>query len=151
FERWGLQGHPSLVLADPQGRAYADLRDGRVPDQAEAYVKLMTQLQAQRRQRDALIAQAAAAEGPQKAKLLDEALRGVPERFVQSDYGDVVGQIVQLTAGVPGALRDKYTALELGRRQSAVRSAMASPKCDWGGTLKQIEEIIDGLKPGGKE
>src|SRR5262249_54322082 len=150
LSKWGLKGFPSLILADAHGRPYANLRDKRIKDEAEAYVQLMTQLGQQRAQRDELLARASTAEGVAQAKLLDQALGLVPQSFIESDYGDLVTQIRQLDPEDAAGLRTKYTAVELHQRHSEVKAALDKPNCDWDGTLKQIDDVIAKLKPTGQ-
>ncbi len=149
FHKWHLQGFPSIILADPQGRPYGNLREGNIPDQPEAYVQMMSKLRQNRVHRDQMLVIALAAEGLERARLLDQALSVLPKTFVESDYGDVVTQILQLDPADKGGLRAKYVPYELNRRRSAVQAAMAQENCDWDGMVKQINAMIAQLRPSG--
>jgi serine/threonine-protein kinase len=148
FRRWGLKGLPSLILADSQGRAYANLREHLVPDQAESYVALMERLRRTRLRRDEYLTRALTVEGLKRADLLDKALSLLPEEFVQADYGDAVAQILEIDPRDRAGLRSKYLPLAVGQRRVDVEQAIK--KQDWRGTIDQIDKVIAELKPTGK-
>ena len=94
-------------MADAQGRPYANLRDGKVRDNAAEYVKRMDELRKVRVARDELLAQALALEGLDKAKCLDKALELVPPDF-RGEYPEIVKQIYDLDPRDQAGLRSKY-------------------------------------------
>ncbi|MBI1913775.1 MAG: protein kinase [Planctomycetes bacterium] len=146
FHRWGLKGFPSLILADAQGRPYANLRGGTpVRDTPEAYVQLMTKLRQNRLARDEHFTRALAEEGQAKANSLDRALSLLPRDFIQADYGDALAQVLELDPLDKAGLRSKYLPLLLGNRRIDVQDAMK--KQDWDGTIVKIDKIINDLKP----
>jgi serine/threonine-protein kinase len=148
FRRWGLRGFPSLILADSQGRAYANLRDRRVPDEPQAYIQLMEQMRANRLRRDEYLTRALGAEGLAKADLLDKALSLLPKDFAQADYGDAVAKILEIDPQNKAGLRTKYLPLAVDRRRVDVDQAMK--RQDWHGSILQIDKIIAELNPTGK-
>jgi serine/threonine-protein kinase len=146
LERWGLKGFPSLILADAQGRPYANLRDGKVRDDAAAYVQRMEELRKVRVDRDELLAQAAGLEGVEKAKIMDKALSLLPADF-RGDYHEIVAQIRALDSQDQAGLHSKYLPLVVGKRRIDVQETMR--KQDWDGTILKIDKIIEELKPTG--
>jgi tetratricopeptide (TPR) repeat protein len=147
FRRWGLDGFPSLILADAQGRPYANLRDGRVRDDAAAYVQRMEQLRQVRISRDELLTQALSLEGAAKAQCLDKALSLLPADF-QNEYRDAVAQICELDPDDRAKLRSKYLPVLVDKRRKDVQEAMR--KQDWDGTILKIDKIIEEFKPTGE-
>jgi tetratricopeptide (TPR) repeat protein len=148
LEKWGLEGFPSLILADAQGRPYASLRDGNVRDESTVYVELMEKLRKNRVTRDELLAKSLAAEGLEKAQALDKALELVPRTFLAGAYLDIVSQILSLDPEDKEGLRSKYLPTILSKRRVDVQEAMK--KQDWDGTVLKIDKIIAELKPTGK-
>jgi thioredoxin-related protein len=104
--KYGVEGYPTIVLADAKGRAYA--QTGYRPGGAEGYLKHLAELRAGREKRDAAFAQAAAAKGIERAKLLDQAMATLDPGLVMSSYGSVVEEIVKLDPQNKAGLRKKY-------------------------------------------
>ncbi|HEV3235900.1 MAG TPA: thioredoxin family protein, partial [Gemmataceae bacterium] len=142
---WGLRGFPSLILADPQGRPYTNLRDGRVRDDAADYVNLMTKSRQDRQTRDEWFAKAAAAEGIEKANCLDKALSLVSTQFLQAGYPDALARILELDPDDKAGLREKYLPQVMTKSRLDVQDLMK--KQDWDGTILKIDKIIEDLKP----
>jgi serine/threonine-protein kinase len=148
MQRWGLNSFPSLILADAQGRPYANLRDGKVQsDNAAEYVTRMEELRKVRVSRDELLAQAFTREGLEKAKCLDQALELLPPDF-RGEYPEIVKQICELDAQDQAGLRSKYLPVLVRKPRIAVQELMQ--KQDWDGTILKIDKIIEELKPTGK-
>jgi serine/threonine protein kinase/Flp pilus assembly protein TadD/thioredoxin-related protein len=150
LSKWGLVGFPSLILADAQGRPYANLREGKVkvPDEAAAYVKLMAAELENRSKRDECFARAAQAQALDRARYLDQALSLVPADFIATGYGDTVNEILNLDSADAAGLRSKYLPYAVNKRRVDVLAA--KNKQDWNGTIVQIDKIIEELKPTGK-
>jgi serine/threonine-protein kinase len=150
FKRWGLTGFPGLILCDARGRPYANLRDEKVVrDDPAAYVARMAQLRQDRVSRDDFLTQALAAEGLDRAKLLDKALSLVPDDFIQAEYGAEATQVLELDPQDKAGLRSKYLPLVVGHRRVDVDAAMQ--KQDWPGTIDKIDKILEELKPTGAQ
>jgi serine/threonine-protein kinase len=146
FQRWGLEGFPSLILADAHGRPYANLRDGQVRDDAAAYVQRMEKLRQVRISRDEFLTQALGLEGMEKAHKLDKALNLIPSSF-QPEYQETVAQICELDANDKAGLRSRYLPHMVSKRRIDVQEAMK--KQDWDGTILRINKIMEELKPTG--
>jgi serine/threonine-protein kinase len=147
FQRWGLHGFPSLILADAQGRPYANLRDGQVRDVAADYIRRMEQLRQVRVSRDELLTQALTLEGLERARCLDKALSLLPAQL-QNEYREAVTQICDLDPDDKAKLRSKYLTILVDKGRSDVQEAMR--KQDWDGTILKIDKILEELKPTGK-
>lgn len=88
-----VQGFPTIILMDAQGRPYA--RSGYRPGGVEKYLAHLDDLRSVRVQRDRHFATAAEAEGVSKARALAEALELLPEEDVDAFYGDQVAAITE--------------------------------------------------------
>jgi len=135
-DKHGIRGFPTILLADATGKPYA--KTGYRRGGADAYLKHLDELRAVREQRDAAMAKAAAAQGVEKAKLLDEALGVLDSALVMIAYSDVVDQIVALDADGTAGLKKKYAAMALVAK---VEAAMRTNKIDEANAL-----IDQGLK-----
>ena len=121
----GVTGYPTIILADAEGRPYA--KTGYQPGGAEKYMESLGELRKAREKRDAALAKAEAAEGVEKAKLLDEALSALDSSLVMPSYSDVVDQILKLDPENKAGLKAKYEAVAL---MNKVRTAMRRGKAD---------------------
>jgi thioredoxin-related protein len=94
--QFGIQGYPTIFLADSQGRPYAQL--GYEKGGPEAYLKILEEARAGRLRRDDAFSKASSASGLQKAKSLRDALAELPEALVSTHYQDVLNEIRSLDA-----------------------------------------------------
>jgi thioredoxin-related protein len=92
-EKYRVQGYPSIVLCDAEGRPFAST--GYQEGGPEKYVEHLNELRANKSKRDESFAAADKAEGPAKAKALVAALDAMKldDEMVLSFYGDIVKQI----------------------------------------------------------
>jgi thioredoxin-related protein len=74
-KQFAIRGYPTIVLADAQGRPYA--QTGYQPGGADAYVKHLDELQQVKVKRDDAWKKAEGAKGAEKAKLLAEGLKAL--------------------------------------------------------------------------
>src|SRR5262249_33416998 len=110
MRRWGLNAYPSLILTDSQGRPYASVIAAQ--SNPEAYVQVIDNAFRTRSQRDGYLAKAFAAEGVEKAKLLDQAINTIPRNLVAAaEYADLRKQIIDADSEDKGGLRSKYLAV----------------------------------------
>ena len=114
-DKYGVEGYPTIVLADPAGEAFA--LTGYRPDGPDAYVSHLQDLLAGKKKRDEHLEAAKAAEGIEKAKRLDDALS--IEGIVVPDAVEVMDQIIALDADNAAGLRDKYQELVKAERGKA--------------------------------
>lgn len=134
-DRYGIEGFPTVVLADAAGRPYAftGFRDeGPTP-----YLAHLGELQQSRIKRDTALEKAAAASGLERARLLDEALSAMDSSIAPVYYADLVEEIGQLDEDDQGGLRTKYFA----QRDREMRQAIMSD-IDMVARLQQPEIAI---------
>lgn len=90
-QKYQVQGFPTILITDPQGRPYA--KTGYQAGGPEAYVKHLAELQKNKAARDASFAKAEDAKGVDKAMALYAGLQEVPEDY-RSQYEDVIKEII---------------------------------------------------------
>ncbi len=92
-EEFGIEGYPTIVLADPSGRPYATT--GYQPGGPEKYVAHLNELRGRKTARDEAFAAADKLEGPAKSKALIDALGklDLSESAVAHHYPQVLEQI----------------------------------------------------------
>jgi thioredoxin-related protein len=92
-EKYAVQGYPSILLCDAEGRPYA--ATGYQEGGPEKYVTHLNELRTAKTKRDEAFAAAGKAEGPAKAKALMAALDAMKldDQIVLNFYGEVVEQI----------------------------------------------------------
>lgn len=112
-EKWqsklGVEGFPTIFLADAQGRPYAmtGYRDGGVGP----YLAHLAELRRIRETRDEAFAAAKTAQGAERAKHLHEGLSAMQGDFVIANYRDEVEQIIALDAQNEMGLGKMYETL----------------------------------------
>ncbi len=92
--QFGVQGFPSIILADAQGRPYA--KTGYQPGGAEKYLAHLDQLRAVKVRRDEAWKKAEGAQGVEKAKFLAAGLKALDEELVAQHYSKVITEITAL-------------------------------------------------------
>jgi len=92
--QFGIQGFPSIVLADAQGRPYA--QTGYQAGGPEKYLPHLDELRAVRTKRDEAWKKAEGAQGVEKAKFLAAGLKALNEDLVAQHYAKVISEITAL-------------------------------------------------------
>ncbi len=92
--QFGIQGFPSILLADAQGRPYA--KTGYQPGGPEKYLPHLDELRAVKGKRDAEWKKADGAQGLEKAKFLAAGLKVLDEELVAQHYSKVIAEITSL-------------------------------------------------------
>ena len=129
-----IQGFPTIILADSQGRGYA--KTGYQEGGVEPYLKHLATLREVKTKRDELFAKAEKAQGVEKAKLLDAALAVIPDE-ARIGYDEIVKQILELDADGKGGLKAKYAS----QKQADALLALLE-KGDAEGAQKMMAEIV---------
>lgn len=93
-EKYGIQGFPTIILADAAGRPYA--KTGYEEGGPEKYVAHLATLREAKTARDAAFGKAAQAEGLDKAKLLAEGLAKIDPELHNTFYAEEVKSITDL-------------------------------------------------------
>jgi thiol-disulfide isomerase/thioredoxin len=92
-QKYQVQGFPTILLMDAQGRPFA--KTGYQAGGPSAYNKHLDELLKVRTKRDAAFSAAEKVKGPEKAASLVAALKTLPEEVI-GHYGDVMDQISKL-------------------------------------------------------
>ena len=91
---FGIQGFPSIVLTDAQGRPYA--KTGYQPGGPEKYLPHLDELRAVKAKRDEQWKKAEGAQGVEKAKFLAAGLKVLDEEIAAQHYSKVIAEITAL-------------------------------------------------------
>ena len=91
-KRYGIEGFPTIILMDAEGRPYG--RTGYSPGGPEAYLEILNELRQVRQARGEGFASASAAKGVAKAKLLNKVLEKLPPEDVDAFYAETVEEII---------------------------------------------------------
>jgi thioredoxin-related protein len=140
---FGVRGYPTIILTDPQGRAYA--RTGYQAGGPEKYLAHLAELRKVKAERDDLLARAAKAQGVEKAKLLDEALSQLEAQQVLIGYEEELKQLMEADKDNKAGLKNKYLAQE---QMDALLKDFSKTR-DVKGTLTKIDKIVADLNPPG--
>lgn len=138
---FGIRGFPTVVLTDAKGRAYA--RTGYKRGGAEAYLKHLAELRAVKTARDEKLAQAAKADGVEKARCLDAALAPLIKRQVFVGYDDCVNAIIAADAENKLGLKAKYFTLRTWKE-------LRDGDNDFAGCAAKLDAFIKKYAPKGE-
>jgi thiol-disulfide isomerase/thioredoxin len=145
MEQFGVDGFPTIYLADEQGRPYA--QTGYQQGGAEPYLEHLAELAAVRAQRDKLLADADEAKGVAKAQKLADALDTM-DASLHRHYVAWMDQIIELDADGEGGLKQafekKKRALAMASKIQGLKSAMnaAAESGDWGKAGQLIDDFL---------
>ena len=135
-EKFGIEGFPTIVLADAKGRPYA--KTGYQEGGPEKYVKHLAELRKVREDRDEAMKKADAASGLEKAKLIAAALDKIDDDVVEKFYSEEVDQIIALDKDDSlGMKKKKETAGKMDALNKDLETLGTS------GKLKEFEERIE--------
>lgn len=147
-EKYGIEGFPTVVLTDAQGRPYATtgFREGG----AEPYLEHLATLRENRVKRDAAFKSAESAEGVEKAKALFVALNALELDLaaLESFYG---AEIDTIKANDPddetGLVKKAASQKRMDDFQEKINTLAQSG--DFEGILPVIDEMLEtkGLEP----
>lgn len=117
-EKYRVQGYPTILLCDAQGRPYATT--GYQPGGPEKYVAHLNELRGIKAKRDDAMATADKAKGVDKAKALIAALKTMTldEQQITQFYGDIVTSIGQLD-------KDDATGYAKAKTEAAAKKSAA--------------------------
>jgi thioredoxin-related protein len=136
-----VQGFPTIVLADSKGRAYA--RTGYREGGAEKYLAHLAELRKSKAERDELFARAAQAQGPEKARLLDQALMRLENDGALVGYGEEVKQILAADADNKAGLKKKYE----GRARIAEIEKTLMGARDFKAAVEKVDAFLKEMDP----
>jgi thiol-disulfide isomerase/thioredoxin len=144
-DQYGVQGFPTILLTDAQGRPYAST--GYQRGGPAAYVTHLNELRARKGQRDEAFESAQSLEGVAKAKAFIDALDAMEleETMITNFYGDIVEKIKEADPKDETGFGKKAAAKErLDKFQKTLQEFAA--KEDMDGALAHVNET---LKQGG--
>ena len=140
-EKYGIEGYPTILLTDADGRPYATT--GYQKGGPEKYVAHLNELRAKKTTRDEAFAAAEKAQGVEKAKALVAALDAMQlsEASVSAFYGDVVERIK--AADPEDATGFSKKAAAAGRLKAFQEQLQElAGKKDMEGALKLVDKTI---------
>jgi len=137
--QFDIQGYPSIILTDAQGRPYA--QTGYQEGGPAAYVAHLEELKQTRIDRDEKLHSASDAEGLEKAALLHDAMQVVGDDLAVKFYGSIVEQIMELDADNEAGLLGHYEGLFRAQEQrNALNEALGAG--DSAAVIAAIEEFL---------
>ncbi len=144
--RFGIEGFPTIVLTDAQGRPYGSL--GYVEGGPPAFLAQLDKVAKVRESRDADFAKAKEAKGLEKAKLLASAIEKIPAEYQLPSYRAEVQEIISLDGQDQAGLKTQFTKIvhqsdaneRLKKLQEEVRVAYDKDGAD--AALKLVKEAI---------
>lgn len=144
-EKYAVQGYPTILLCDAEGRPYAST--GYQEGGPEKYVAHLNELRKNKIKRDEAFAKAAKANGAEKAKALVTALNAMKldEKVVANFYGDIAEQVI---AADPKDETGFAKKAESGKRLEEFQKSLEEfgAKRDHEGALALVDKT---LKEGG--
>lgn len=135
-QRFGIEGFPTIVLTDVALKPYAFL--GYEEGGFQNYLAIVEEARQLRVARDEKLKQSVAAEGSEKAKLLDEAIGGMKPDLARVYYADVIEQIIELDPKDERGLRTKWN----GQAEAEIRKMMLADML----MVSRIEKPSQALK-----
>ena len=130
---------PSVVLTDSAGRPYA--YTGIREKEPEAYLKHLMEFHKVRVERDRLFAEAREAEGIERAKLIIEGLKGMPQSMIRDFYAPELTAIVKADPkGETSYVKEIEKAEDLRNEQARFGMLMRN---------RQYDEVIKSAKAEG--
>jgi thioredoxin-related protein len=144
--RFGIEGFPTIVLTDSQGRPYGSL--GYVPGGPPAFLAQLDKIRKVRESRDEQLAKSKDAKGLDKAKLLASALETIPAEFHLPMYRAEVQEIISLDGQDEAGLKTRFTQVlqqadaeeRLKKLQEEVRLAYSKDGAD--AALKLVQDAL---------
>ncbi|MDA7896370.1 thioredoxin family protein [bacterium] len=127
-EEYQIQGYPTILLTDAEGRPYA--KTGYQKGGPESYVKHLEELTENKKARDEAFKKASASKGLEKAMALNAGLQEVPEDFRRLYPGvveDIIANDPEDKTGLKAAQAARDAKIELEKKlQAAMQSGKSS-------------------------
>ena len=146
-EKYQIQGYPTILITDAQGRPYA--KTGYREGGPEAYVTHLGEMLGKKAQRDAAFEKAEEKAGEAKAKALFEGLQIVPEDY-RMHYPEIIATIKKNDPDDSTGLIASQEAQEaMMTLEKNLQTAMRSGESEKALTL--VDEFVAKYKPAGEE
>ncbi len=145
-KKFGVDSFPTIVLVDADLKPYAFA--GYEEGGAENFLGMLEESRQVRITRDEKMSAAEKAEGDERAKLLDEALAGMPREISDVYYSEIIEEIVKLDEDDELGLRTKWNeAKDTELRKSILTDVMMVARLDSPErATSMIDEILDEVK-----
>lgn len=150
-DRYGIEGYPTIILADATGRPYA--QTGYQEGGPQSYLAHLTELRQTRITRDAAFAKAQNAEGMEKAKFLAAGLAPIAPAMQVAFYGAELDAIASIdtndTLGLTKQLGEAREAQGTRKAQIAMQEKfdrIAGPLMEKVGPLVEEDKTDAALK-----
>ncbi len=141
--QFGIEGFPSLLLLDSQGRAYA--QTGYQPGGPPAYTEHLETLKDLRKTRDEAFAAAEELTGTEKAQKLNDGLEAIQPLLRFASYAPVIDKIIELDADDSAGLKTKFETAraehQFSQRMQAIVT-LANETRDWDAVLADLDKVI---------
>lgn len=151
-EKYAVQGFPTILLADGEGRPYAST--GYQPDGPVKYVKHLDELAAKRKARDEGFAAADKLSGAEQAKAYVAALDAMEleDSTLSGFYGETIEKIKKADPEDATGFSKRLESKEKLAKFEASLNELGQ-KQDFDGALKLVEETLkyDGFSPEDKQ
>lgn len=148
-ERYAVNKWPTVFLASADGKPYARTDDYGAVSGIDGWTKLIESMQENEAKRDAALAAAEKATGPEKAKLLDAALSVCGEFCPTAPYSKEIDAIAAADPDNTTGLKQRW----VGKR-AADRLEIELPKLGkagkWEELASTIESFLADAKPEGE-
>lgn len=152
-EEYGIEGFPTIFLADAQGRPFG--RTGYQQGGPESYLEHLKEFRDARVKRDELFAKAEQASGTEKAALIDQALAALDSSLLLPYYCEEVESIIALDSADEGGLKSKYDKVVTNHELKSVRQdlmeqfSMLAQAGKWDEAASEMEAAIEKHKDAG--
>ena len=145
-KKFGVDSFPTIVLVDAQLKPYAFA--GYEEGGAENFLGMLEESRQVRINRDKKMEAAGKVKGDERARLLDEALSGMPREISDVYYAEVIEEIVKLDEDDELGLRTKWNeAKDAELRKSILTDVMMVARLDSPKrAIKMIDEILEEVK-----
>ncbi len=145
-QKHGIQGYPTVILADAKGRPYA--KTGYQAGGPETYLRHLAELRQKGTEIAKYLKQAAAPDlkPVDRVRLLDKAVDGIDLPLLVEFYGDVVDRIMTLDTDNKAGIKEKY---ELRIRVARAEKALGSRNTKK--AIELYEAIIHDFQPTGEQ
>lgn len=144
-QQYGIEGYPTIILADAEGRPYA--QTGYQEGGPEAYVAHLRDLRQRRVARDAAFAKAQSARGMDRARLLAEGLGPIAPPMQVAFYGPELDAIAAIdTADTLGFKRGLADAREAHGARRATLALQEKFERIAGPLMEKVGPMITGDK-----
>jgi thioredoxin-related protein len=137
--RFAIQGFPTILLADAQGRPYS--QTGYQEGGPSNYVAHLASLKQVRTERDKRFSAAQAATGTEKARMIHEALSLIPPDLILPSYEAEVSEVVTLDENNEAGLGKDYKERLLAAKFRTAAAQIEQIAHSSGDVNRALEEL----------